>query len=248
MKKFLTVFALLAVCMGAFAQNTGKDVLKDLEEKPLEEKASKKAKPEQEFKVFDIQALAYLGYGWHLMDGTEFQKGLHKGNTEFFMNITEFDFTPVKFLTLSLGMDVKWDWYSPTADYSFSMNGDDLVLAATPAVAENFNSTLATAAFTFPVGVKFRLGSLAAVTAGAEAVLNLPKNAKITDTYAVGTKSYTVKEKAESIPQWGWNAFARVTFGGFLGLYARYYPLQPIIPTAPFGLTTVGLVMDLSNF
>ena len=248
MKKFLTVTALLAVCLGAFAQNTGKDVLKDLEEKPLDEKASKKAKPEKEFETFDVQALAYLGYGWHLMDGTEFQKGLHKGNTEFFMNITEFDFTPAKFLTLSLGMDVKWDWYTPTPDYGFSMNGDDLVIGAAPAGVENYKSTLATAAFTFPVGVTLRLGSIAAITAGAEAVLNLPKNAKIKDAYAIGTKSYTVKENAGSIPQWGWNAFARVTFGGMLGLYARYYPQQPIIPTAPFGLTTVGLLLDLGSF
>jgi len=248
MKKFLTVTALLAVCLGAFAQNTGKDVLKDLEEKPLDEKASKKAKPEKEFETFDVQALAYLGYGWHLIDGTEFQKGLHKGNTEFFMNITEFDFTPAKFLTLSLGMDVKWDWYTPTPDYGFSMNGDDLVIGAAPAGVENYKSTLATAAFTFPVGVTLRLGSIASITAGAEAVLNLPKNAKIKDTYAIGTKSYTVKENAGSIPQWGWNAFARVTFGGFLGLYARYYPQQPLIPTAPFGLTTVGLLLDLGSF
>ena len=249
MKKLLTVFALLAVCLGAFAQNTGKDVLKDLEEKPLDEKTSKKAKPEKEFKVFETQVLARMGYGWHLMDGTEFQKGLHKGNTEFFMNITEFDFTPAKFLTLSFGMDVKWDWYSPTADYGFSMSGDDLVLGAAPAAVDGFKSTLSTAAFTFPLGATFRLGNIAAVSAGAELVVNLPKNASIKDTYKVGTKSYTVTDSAtSSIPKWGWNAYARVTFGGLLGLYARYYPQQPLFPTAPFGVTTVGLLLDLSSF
>ncbi|MBP5333126.1 MAG: hypothetical protein J6Y66_03050 [Bacteroidales bacterium] len=248
MKKFLTVTALLALCLGAFAQNTGKDVLKDLEEKPLDEKTAKKAKPEKEFKVFEAQALAYLGFGWHLMDGAEFQKGLHKGNTEFFMNITEFDFTPAKFLTLSLGMDVKWDWYTPTPDYGFSMSGDNLVLGAAPAVVENYKSTLSTAAFTFPLGIKIRIGDLASITAGAEAVLNLPKNAKIKDKYAIGSMSYSTKETAGSIPQMGWNAYARVTFGGLLGLYARYYPQQPLIPTAPFGLTTVGLLLDLGSF
>lgn len=248
MKKLLTVFALLAVCLGAFAQNTGKDVLKDLEEKPLDEKKAKKAKPEKEFKVFDIQAVARMGYGWHLMDGTEFKKGLSKGNTEFFMNITELDFTPVKWFTLSLGMDVKWDWYTPTAEYGFAMSGNDIVLGAAPAGTDGYKSTLASAAFTFPLGATFRLGDFASLTAGAEAVVNLPKNAIITETYKIGTKTYTVKDPASSIPSWGWNAFARVTFGGILGLYARYYPTQPIIPTAPFGLTTVGLIMDFSSF
>lgn len=247
MKKLLTVFALLAVCLGAFAQNTGKEVLKDLEEKPLDEKASKKAKPEKEFKVFDLQAVARLGFGWNLVDGTEFKKGLAKGNTEFFMNITELDFTPLKWFTLSLGMDVKWDWYSPVKDYGFAMSGDDLVLGGAPAGVDNYSSSLTTAAFTYPVGVTFRLGSIAAITAGAEAVLNLPKNTKITDTYAIGTKTYTVKEAAGSIPQWGWNAFARVTIGGLFGIYARFYPKQPLIPTAPFSLTTVGLIMDFSS-
>lgn len=245
MKKFLTVFALMAMCFGAFAQNTGKDVLKDLEEKPLDEKASKKAKPEKEFDLFEIKALARMGYGWHLMDGTEFKGGFAKGNTEFFMNITEFDLTPVKWLTLSLGLDVKWDWYTPTKDYGFAMSGDDLVLGTTAAGMDNYKSTLNTAAFTFPLGLTFRIGSIAAVTAGAELAVNLPKNALIKDTYRIGTKSYTSTEPAGSIPQWGWNAYARVTFGDLLGIYARYYPQQPLIPTAPFGITTVGMVLEL---
>lgn len=246
MKKILTVTALLAMCLGAFAQNTGKDVLKDLEEKPLEEKSGK-AKPEKEFKVFDIQAIARLGYGWHLMDATEFQTGLHKGNAELFMNITEIDFTPVKFLTLSAGMDVKWSYFTPKPEYSFSMTGDDLVLGAAPAGIDQNNSSLRTAAFTFPAGLTLRIGNFAAITAGAEAVLNLPKDLKIKDTYMEGTTSVTKVSPASSIPQWSWNAFARITFSAF-GLYARYYPQQPLIPTAPFGLTTVGLLLVLSSF
>ena len=246
MKKLLTVFALLVMCFGAFAQNTGKDVLKDLEEKPLDEKAAKKAKPEKEFEVFEVKALARMGYGWNLMDGTEFKGGFAKGNTEFFMNITEFDLTPVKWLTLSLGLDVKWDWYTPTQDYGFAMNGDDLALGSAVAGVDGYKSTLSTAAFTFPLGATFRLGDIAAITAGAELVVNLPKNAKITDTYKIGTKSFTVTDSAtSSIPSWGWNAYARITFGGLLGIYARYYPQQPLIPTASFGVTTVGLVADL---
>ena len=245
MKKFLTVFALLAMCFGAFAQNTGKDVLKDLEEKPLDEKASKKAKPEKEFDLFEIKALARMGYGWHLMDGTEFKGGFDKSNTEFFMNVTEFDLTPVKWLTLSLGLDVKWDWYSTAKEYGFAMSGDDLVLGTATTGVDGYKSTLETVAFTFPLGATFRLGKIAAVTAGAELVINNPKNTLITDTYKIGEKSYTVKEPAGSIPQWGWNAYARVTFGDLLGIYARYYPQQPLIPTAPFGVTTVGLVLEL---
>lgn len=247
MKKILTVTALLTICLGAFAQNTGKDVLKDLEEKPLEEN-TRKAKPEKEFKVFDIQAIARLGYGWHLMEGTEFQTGLHKGSTEFFMNITEIDFTPIEFLTLAVGMDVKWSHFTPKPEYSFLMAGDDLSLGAPAAGIENNKSSLNTAAFTFPVGLTVRIGNLAAISAGAEAVLNLPKNLKIEDKYMEGKSSVTKLTPASSVPRWGWNAFARITFGGLFGLYARYYPKQPLIPTAPFGLTTVGLLMDLSNF
>lgn len=247
MKKILTVTALLAMCLGAFAQNTGKDVLKELEEKPLEEKASK-AKPEKEFKVLDIQAISRLGYGWHLMDGTEFQTGLHQGNAEFFMNITEIDFTPVKFLTLAVGMDVKWSHFTPKPEYSFSMSGDDLVIGAAPAGIDNNKSSLRTAAFTFPVGLTLRIGNFAALTAGAEASLNLPKSLKINDTYMEGKSSLTKVTPAGSVPQWSWNAFARITFGGALGLYARYYPQQPFIPTAPFGFTTAGIVLDFTDF
>ena len=246
MKKFLTVTALLAMCLGAFAQNTGKDILKDLEEKPLEEN-TKKAKPEREFKAFEMQAIARLGYGWNLMEANEFQTGLHKGNAEFFMNIAEADFTPVKWLTLSLGMDVKWSHFTPKPEYSFSMNGDDLAISNAPLSLENNKSSLRTAAFTFPVGLTLRLGNIATITAGAEAVVNLPKNTRIVDKYGLGASEYTVKTPAGSIPGFDWNAFARVTFGGLFGLYARYYP-QPIVPSVPFKCTTVGIIMDLSNF
>lgn len=247
MKKTLTVIALLAMSLGAFAQNTGKDILKELEEKPLEEKA-KKAKPEKEFKVFQMQALARLGYGWHLIDATEFQTGFHKGNAEFFMNITEADFSPAKWLTLSVGMDVKWSHFTPKPEYGFSMVADDLALGAAPAGIDNNQSALSTAAFTFPVGVTLRFGRFASVSAGAEAVVNLPKNSRINDSYAIGSSKYQVKTPAgPAIPGFAWNAFGRVTFGGLFGLYARYYPRQ-IIPDVPFGCTTVGIIMDFTNF
>ena len=131
MKKTFILIALLALSLGAFAQNTGKDRLDELENKSVEEKKSTSKKPEREYKLFDFQVLARVGGGSHIMDAPEFPKGYFKSTcSEFFFNTLEFDVCPTRWMSIDLGLDLKWQDFTTLSGNVFSKNAaGDVVFA-----------------------------------------------------------------------------------------------------------------------
>lgn len=245
MKKTFTVIALLVLSLCAFAQNTGKDRLKELENKTVEEKKSTSKKAEKEYKLFDFQALARIGGGTHIMDAPEFPDGLFKSTcSEFFFNAVELDVCPTKWMSIDLGVDLKWQYFTPSSGNVFSKDANGyVVFAATPAGNQKHVSTLQYFSLAAPLMLDFNFG-LVGVSLGAEVVYTPASRVRINDSYTVGASDYNVKTReCGGVPAFSWNAYASLNLG-FYGIYFRYYPQQPLLPTAPFSLMTVGIVFN----
>jgi hypothetical protein len=245
MKKTFTVIALLALTLGAFAQNTGKDRLDELENKTVEEKKSSSKKAEREYRLFDFQVLARVGGGGHIMDAPEFPKGYFKSTcSEFFFNTVELDICPTRWMSIDLGIDLKWQDFTTLSGNVFSKNAaGDVVFAATPAGNERQVSTLHYFSLAAPLMLDFNLG-LVGVSLGAEVVYTPASRVSIQDSYTIGASDYKVTtHECGGVPRISWNAYASLNFG-FYGIYFRYYPQQPLIPTAPFSVATVGVVFN----
>lgn len=242
MKKILLVCAFAALGLGAFAQNTGKDRLTQLENMKLEKKDSVKVKAEKEYKPIDFQILSRIGYGWHLVAAPEFDKGLRRRNGEFFLNAMELDVRPARWISAGLGIDLKWQSYTPSGGNTFSKNASgDVVLAAAPDQLEKLVSTLRCFSMAAPLTLNFHFGP-AGVSLGAELVYTPASFVSINDAYSSGQWDYKVRTRGcGGVSPVSWNAFASLNLG-MTGIYFRYYPKQPLVPTAPFNLVTVGIV------
>ena len=248
MKKTFTVIALLALSLGAFAQNTGKDRLDELEKKTVEEKKSTSKKAEKEYSLFDFQVISHMGYGAHIMDAPEFTKSLFKSTCyEFFMNAVELDICPTRWMSLNIGLDLKWQDFNPAFGNIFAKDTqNDIVFATAPANNDKMLSTLHTFSLTAPLALKLKFGLLG-ISAGAEVVYTPASRVKIIDSYTIGDSDYNVVTRECNAPGINWNVFANA-YVGSTGIYVRYYPKQPLIPTAPFNMFTAGIYFDLTGF
>lgn len=246
MKKTITVIALLAMTFGAFAQNTGKDRLEELENKTVEEKKSTSKKAEKEYQLFDFQILSHVGYGWHLMDAPEFQQGFKGFNREFFMNTFELDIWPTRWMSLNLGLDLKWQNFTPSTGNIFRLDAkNDIVYDTMPAGTTGMQSTLHYFSLAAPLALNLNFG-LIGFSAGAEFVYTPSSRVSIKDSYSIGSSEYNVVTRGCNFNKLSWDIFATV-YAGLTGIYFRYYPQQPLIPTAPFGLMTVGIYFNLTG-
>lgn len=245
MKKIFTVIALAAVSFVAMAQTTGKDVLKDLEGKTVEEKAAPK-KAEKEYKLLDFQVLSHVGYGYHLMDAQEFTQGFKGFNREFFLNTVELDIWPARWLSLNLGLDLKWQNITPAAGNIFQLDtNNDIVYASTPAGTTGMQSTLHYFSLAVPLALNFNLGLLG-FSAGAELVYTPASRVSIKDSYSIDSSEYKVVTRGCNFNKLSWDIFATV-YAGLTGVYFRYYPQQPLVPTAPFNYMTVGIYFNFTG-
>ena len=248
MKKTFTVIALLVVCFSAIAQNTGKDRLDQLENMTVEEKKSTSKIAQKEFKLIDLDLLSHIGFGWNLMDAAQFQKGFTKGNTEFFFNAIELDVRPVSWMSIGLGVDIKWQHFAPLAgNFIFEQDANnDIVYQSGVSVMPGESSKLNCTAIVFPLTLNFNLGLLS-LSAGAELAYYQGKDDTITNIYVDDNRKYTTTISDLGLGgTTSWNLFASLTFG-LTGVYVRYYPQQPLIPTAPFNFTTVGIIFNLNS-
>ena len=242
MRKTLLVCAFAALSLGAFAQNTGKDRLTQLENMKLEKKDSVKVKAEKEYNLFDFNGLAHIGYGWYLVTAPEFDKGLRKRNGEFFLNAAEFDICPTRWMSFGLGIDLKWQDFTPSGGNVFTKDeAGNVILAAVPTVDDKRLSTLHCFSLGAPLMLNFDIGPVG-LSMGAELVYTPASCVRIKDTYSIGASDYNVTTReCGGVSPISWNAFASLSLG-MTGIFFRYYPKQPLVPTAPFNLMTVGIV------
>ena len=243
MKKTFTVIAFLALSLGAFAQNTGKDRLEELENKTVEEKSTPK-KAEKEYELFDFNILARMGGGYINVADQRFKP---QNSYEFFLNTLEFELNPTKWLGLSLGLDLKWNSFIPKPEYVFSRDtNNDPIIIDTPAQREKNVSKLNVFSLAVPLSITFNFGSDFGLSLGAEAVYTPASKARIKDSYSIGDADYKVTIGPCNYPAFKWNIFACLYYG-MAGVYFRFYPTEPLLPFSLQSNSSVGVIFNLAR-
>lgn len=242
MKKIITISALLALCLGAAAQNTGKDRLDELENKTVEEKSTPK-KAEKEYELFDFNILARMGSGYINVADQRFKP---QNSYEFFLNTMEFELNPAKWLGLSLGLDLKWNSFYPKPEYVFSRDtNNDPIIIDTPAQREKNVSKLNVFSLAVPLSITFNFGSDFGLSLGAEAVYTPASKARIKDSYSIGDADYKVTTPC-NYPAFNWDICVCLYYG-MAGLYYRFYPMHPLLNFSKQTNSSVGIIFNLAR-
>lgn len=244
MKKILSLLAgLMAISSVTFAQgvNSFGEGVSELTRFPIGNNEK-----------FEFSAISYIGVGFHTpfypvkdnyLEHTHFFK-----NVEFYFNLAEIQFHPYDAGTLSLGLDLDWDYFNLERDY-FWKPDDVTHTHVTAELAELYGlkikkSQLSVMSFEFPLCFEHKLGSWS-FRAGITAEINLNGIAR--------TKSIDSENDSKLVEYRSTHILTRVfthsylvaaSYGG-LGLYARYSPRSPFkIGYGPdFSSFTFGLVI-----
>lgn len=242
MKKIVLLAAMAALTAGfATAQTTGKDRLKELEEKAAEVKQHKKANTAGN--LFSCEALTHVAYGWHNVEGDAFRSKFGPSG-EFFFNAFELSFNPASWLSLSAGLDLGWNYYKLNKDNYFDVLSDnslDIIAAG----SETWKSSklrsfdLAVPAI---ISLKFDWFSL---RFGAEAVFPMNGRNTVISKYSQGGDSYDVRTKGGELEKSFLRYLAVIDFDG-LGIIYKYCP-EAIVPGSEMikSCQTLGIILSL---
>ena len=230
----ISLFAIIAMTLTASAQSTRKVSF------------SEDANLSFGSKVFFVEPLSYMGYGWHMWDSKYLTKSDFAYCNEFFINIMELGVRPTKALMFTLGVDYDLDQYRPDNGHYWGATENSNVWRASSIASFNkLNySRLNVHSFSMPLSVEIHAGK-SAFRVGAAGEYNLPAVVK---NKGVNTAGDTVKNKITGIVtrDFSYSFFASISYGG-LGVYARYRPAfqfaegeGPAIKTF-----TIGAIMGL---
>ena len=244
MKRIITLALCLSLIpgVGAVAQNTGKDRLKDLEEKADEIKKHKKAKSDND--VFELNGVSYMGFGWSRVDGDAFSGRFGKSK-QFFVNLLECSINPAPWLSISAGADLEWDYFELKKDNDFDVQADNsLTVIAAPAGIDWVKSVFRPVSFVVPAAVSFHIGDTS-LKFGAEAMFNVDNWNVVRNRHNVGKSQYRVKTKGGEVEKCVLRYHAAVDFDG-LGVFYKYCP-ESIIPGSDIikGYHTIGILLSL---
>ncbi|MBQ7254210.1 MAG: hypothetical protein IJS30_06015 [Bacteroidales bacterium] len=191
-------------------------------------------------RVFVVEPVSYLGYGYHLKS-RDMAPAQDAFNSEFFVNIMELGIRPSRSFMIALGVDYDLDQYR--LDKSHVWGTDAGIMSAEMAGYSKKNySRLNVHKFAIPLSFELKAGR-SAIRIGAAGEYNLPAVVKTKGATADGVTTI-VKEKVQDVKQFNYNVFGSISYGG-LGVYVRYSPSQvfagnvaPVVQTF-----TVGLVV-----
>jgi len=244
MKKIIMTMAALLISVAVFAQSS-RDRLSELEKATVEED-TKPAKEEKEYRLFDVNVVSEVGFGWQFVKEDQFAQGL-KGNksSDFYFNLLELSFNPTKWTSVTLGANLDWTDYTvgPSNYFHGVPDGDSRKMDLTP-VASGMNYTssrLHVFSIVVPAALDLHVGSIS-LRAGAEA--NFRLNSYANYAYRDGNNDlFTVKDSTPTgLDKFALDYFASLNFG-FLGIYAKYFP-QSVSPSIPMHCFTVGIVLN----
>lgn len=224
-KVFLTILALLAVSFSINAQKVGFNKDTDLTFGN---------------KVFVVQPVSYLGFGYHLKS-QKMAPAQDAFNSEFFVNIMELGIRPSKSIMIALGVDYDLDQYRLNKNHVWGEDADIMNLDMASFARKDY-SRLNVHKFAIPLSVEFRAGK-SAFRLGAAGEYNLPAVVKTKGVTQSGA-SEKEKEKITSIKQFSYSVFGAISYGGF-GVYARYTPMQVFGGNPTTQTFTVGAVLGL---
>lgn len=221
----LALFALIAVSFSIHAQKVG---------------FNKDADMTFGNKVFVVQPVSYLGFGYHLKS-QKMAPAQDAFNSEFFVNIMELGIRPSKAIMIALGVDYDLDQYRLNKGHVWGGDAGIMSLDMASFAKKNY-SRLNVHKFAIPLSVEFRAGK-SAFRLGAAGEYNLPAVVKTKGITPYG-ESEKEKEKITGIKQFSYSVFGAISYGG-LGVYARYTPMQVFGGNPTIQTFTVGAVLGL---
>ena len=196
-------------------------------------------------KVFAVEPISYLGYGYHIKS-QKMDSAQDAFNSEFFINIMELGIRPSKSFMIALGVDYDLDQYRLDRNHIWGADASIQSLSSAGFNKKNY-SRLNVHKFAIPLSFEIKAGK-SAIRLGAAGEYNLPAVVK---TKGVTADGYTTKSKEKVlgdryVKQFSYNVFGAISYGG-LGVYARFTPSQLFVgDDAPKVQTfTVGLVLGL---
>jgi len=243
MKKVFITLAAALVAVSLSAQNNVDDLLSELENAVIDESDST-ATVSKDPDFFEFNVISYLGLGFHGVNDDHFS-GMFQGNSrEFLMNLLELDINPVKWLSGTIGLDLRWDRLMPKGNYAYVMDSyQNASIASAPAGQDNFSSRVRTFSLTIPLALEIKVGKVN-VRGGAEAVLPTSKKNYVRDQYTVGSTEHTATTYGTAVDSFCCDVFASITVCDF-GAYFKYYPKGFFLAGQNYPLTTVGLFIDM---
>lgn len=241
MKKVLVIIAAALLCNAAFAQSIS------FSDGSVESGASR------DYSVIDFGSVGNIGFGFHVMTGGDddflaatpnFGK-----NREFFLNLSGVTFRPVKYASLSLGVDLNWDNYRLQDQYFWLPdNAGNVTIAKLedhPEYTRIKKSVLRSFGFDFPLMLNLHLGPVL-LSGGVVGEFNFAGRTRFV---AYDNSSNKVKDGAmrvkdiQSVPFTYSYRVSAMVYG--VGLYAKYSPASQFIAGSgpQFSYYTVGLIL-----
>ena len=243
MKQIITLILCLLACSLSFAQKNGRDVLDQIENIPLREK---ERVSQRESKVVEFGALSHVGYGFNIVQSTDFQPW--RGNSgDFFLNIVKLGIFPAQWLGVEFGLDFQTRAVRSKMS-AFSIDADRHIkvqeFSTLGGPFDESTSSLSTVGLSAPVLVKGRIGYFE-LGAGVEFQWN--GTGRTSYTYRTGSTSTTVSTGKGLVNSWTWNVMATMSFSR-LGIFAKYYPATPqnrLVDSPAFSYWTIGMAFGL---
>ena len=241
MKRIIISAILLSLAYGAFAQEgqkSAKDRLTEIENMADQIKESKSSSPDE---VFSVDALSHLYVGDHMVSEEKFPGGK---SHEVGLNIVQFKLEPVKWLSFTVGADIKWDRFIAKGKmYEIGTDGQ-YTLSATPA-PDRLKSKICAFGVSAPATISFNFGKVG-VKFGADATYDFDRYCKIKNKYRDDNgKKKTDILSGGKIENFRLSYFTSILYDD-LGIYVRYCP-GTVIPGSAlvYDLVSVGVFLEM---
>ena len=251
MKKIILAAAAVLFAFEAFAAPAQSDstsrASKRLDEiEKMEIGKPSKTHSSKEVDLFSLGALSRYQWGWSHLGAPDFADSFGPSK-EFLFNVVELHLNPVEWLSLNLGLDLRWENFRVRSDKLYDVDAfGDVTIVPNP----GYTSAVSTVApvdcaFSFPLFLGLHW-DLIGIRLGAEMTYN-PNN-QITSTYIDGPSAYKVTTTVETKPvnNLTYSFFGSVLLGDGLGIYARYSPGEhfPYACTSAADYWTLGIIVD----
>lgn len=219
-----------------FAQTSAKDRLKEIEEMAVNARKKKAAKHQ---KLFSCDAVSRFYFGFHQVSGQPELESKFFQSHEIGFNVIDFNLNPAQWVSLSCGLDLKWDSFLVNKDNpAFIMDGKYVFTTPTGVFGtgdadkvSELEQRIRCFALSVPVSLGFHAPWFS-IRGGAGFDFNIDRHTSLKSSYKYKDKAAGVnqevklKEPDAKVRNLCINYFASIDFDG-LGIYCKYYP-KPI--------------------
>ena len=216
MKKLFLILTLLAMTVAATAQESTESASSSASGSDINT-----AIFTSENGLFSVNILSHLGYGFYFVNTQDYlpKKG---GSGEFFLNLVQFEFSPVESFGINLSADFLVRHFD-SQDEAFYLTSDGYIRASKaiiPAGSQNVNSSITTIGANFPLMLNGYFGNFH-IGAGAEAGFTFTGGTEY--SYRDGRRHVNVSEDKAKVNRFTYGIIGEMGYSLF-NVYFKYYP------------------------